>query len=136
MSVVGRNEHILRGLGGSNKDIDGIRRLTKPFVGLTDGKRTFSNVTICELKLCKLDFRTEVMQLKRPRGVLYFGHSIATVMYCSDGLCRAIKYHRRGLACVAYPCEKAMQRHEFWDRRGVTNSYVFFCIHTLQTENR
>ena len=33
---------------------------------------------------------------------------------------------RRGLACVAYPCEKAMRRPEFWDRHGGTNSHVFF----------
>ena len=38
---------------------------------------------------------------------------------------------RRGQACVAYPCEKEMRRPEFWDRRGGTNSHVFF-ISTLK----
>jgi hypothetical protein len=42
---------------------------------------------------------------------------------------------RRGLACVAYPCKGAMRRPEFRDRRGGTNSHVFFYFHTGQDIN-
>lgn len=42
---------------------------------------------------------------------------------------------RRGLACVAYPCEKAMRRPEFWDRRGGINSHVFFISKPKQSIN-
>ena len=38
---------------------------------------------------------------------------------------------RRGLACVAYPYMGAMREPEYRDRRGETNSHVFFCFHTF-----
>ena len=41
-------------------------------------------------------------------------------------LSRIYNITRRGLACVAYPYIEAMREPDYRDRRGGTNSHVFF----------
>ena len=53
---------------GQVKDIDGILRPTKPFVGLVKGKGRFRTLLSVCSNFATLNLCTEVMQLKRPRG--------------------------------------------------------------------
>ena len=71
----------------SLKDIDGIWRLTKPFVGLAERKGRFRTLLSVTSNFATLNPFTEVMQRSVYVGVLYYDDNTT----------------RRGLACVAYP---------------------------------
>ena len=58
----------MKGQGRVENDIDGILRSTKPFVGLAKGKGRFRTLLSVYSNFANLNHRTEVMQLKRPRG--------------------------------------------------------------------
>ncbi len=55
---------------GQFKDIDGIQRPTKPFVGLADGKGRFRTLLSVSSNFANLNPYTEVMQLERSRGCI------------------------------------------------------------------
>ena len=69
---------------------------------------------------------TAVMQRSVRVGVLYPGHFVA-IIFLGGYVCADLyNFTRRGLACVAYPYMGAMREPEYRDRRGGTNSHVFF----------
>lgn len=58
-------------MGGLVKTSMEIQRPRKPLVRSADERRTFSNVTVCEFKLRKLDTMHSGNATERPRGVYY-----------------------------------------------------------------
>ena len=86
-------------------------------------ERTFLNVTICAVKLCKLETKYRCNATKRPCGCIIYQRYCAVLIY---GMVFRIYITWRGLACVAYPYLGAMQRPDCRDRRGRINSHVFF----------
>ena len=51
-------------------------------------------------------------------------------------LSRIYNITRRGLACVAYPYIEAMREPDYRDRRGGTNSHVFFISYLKHYKRR
>ena len=76
----------------------------------------FANLNLC----------TAVMQRSVREGVLYSGSFVAIIVFWWLTLAPNNIITRRGQTCVAYPCKGAMRRPEYRDRRGGTNSHVFF----------
>ena len=65
--------HTMTGVGRTRAgriNIDGIRRLTMPFVGQVEGEGRFLNVTVCTFKLRKLEFSYSGNATKRSRGCI------------------------------------------------------------------
>ena len=95
-------------------------------------ERTFSDVTICMFKLRNFDSKYRCNATEASAWVYY----MPTVLCynCIISYSIGVSYHNitwRGLACVAYPYLGAMRRPEHRDRRGGTNSHVFFYFHNL-----
>ena len=95
-------------------------------------ERTFSERYLSvNSNFANLNFRTAVMQRSVRVGVLYPGCSLLSVYILVVYVCAELyNITRRGLACVAYPCKEAMREPDIRDRRGGTNSHVFFYFHT------
>ena len=95
-------------------------------------ERTFSERYLSVMSnLANLNLCTAVMQRSVRVGVLYPGCSLLS-LYPDGNVCAELyNITRRGLACVAYPCKEAMREPDIRDRRGGTNSHVFFISRIL-----
>ena len=107
---------------GRVKDIDGTLEADEAICRAGRGERRLRTLHSVSSNFATLILRTEVMQRKASARVNYI--PIVAMYYC-------IAYHginitRRGLACVAYPCEGAMRRPELRDEREVRISHAFF----------
>ena len=108
-------------------NIDGIQRLRMPFVRTAEWEGRFLNVTVCAVKLSKLESMYRGNATKRSRGCIISRLFVATIVFLVVYVCAELyNITRRGLACVAYPYIGAMLRPDSRDRRGETNSHVFF----------
>ena len=97
-----------------------------PFVGQADGKGRFRTLLFCAVKLRNFDSVHSGNATKRSRGCIISQLLVAIIVFRWSTPTLNYIITRRGLACVAYPCTEAMRRPDSWDRRGGTNSHVFF----------
>ena len=113
----------------AGQDIDGTETTATCKARL--GK-TFSDVTICKFKLRKLETSYRCNATEASAWVYYMptAHFHILSMWPHE----PVEWYNitwRGLACVAYLYEGAMRRPELRDKRGGTNSHVFFVSETL-----
>lgn len=100
----------------------------------SQGERTFSERYLSVMSnLANLNLCTAVMQRSVRVGVLYPGQFVAIIIFWWLASMPNYIITRRGLACVAYPCKEAMREPDIRDRRGGTNSHVFFYFQTLNS---
>ena len=112
--------------GRAGQDIDGIQRPGKPCVRLGQRERTFSDVTICELKLSNFETFHRGNATEAFAWVDYIPASLCRDRIFTTKVCAEYIIARRGLACVAYPYIGAMLRPDSRDRHGEIDSHVFF----------
>lgn len=108
-------------------NIDGIWRLRTPFVRTAEGKGRFRTLPVCAVKSRKFESFHSGNATKRSRGCIISCRFVAIIISWWFYVCAELyNITRRGLACVAYPWKEAMREPDCRDRRGGTNSHVFF----------